>query len=184
MNRSMAACVAMLAMAVQGCSMGGMFGGGDRPAPPPMAATDAADTSAGTQPTPQRQPEMMRLSRFDANTDGLVQKAELEDGLKADFKKDDANGNDALDAAEARALNERLREDPGASPVFDWNGDGRLVYAEFATQWRTLFDRTDRNGDGIVDAEEIKSSGRERKPRPLPQPTFSGKDGRPPGSPN
>ena len=37
------------------------------------------------------------------------------------------------------------------SPVFDWNADGRLVYTEFATQWRTLFDRADRDRNGIVD---------------------------------
>lgn len=176
MNRSVVAAVAVLAIAVQGCSSS-IFGGGEKTAA--TAAAPAADAAA-----PSRPPEMTRLSRFDANTDGLVQRAELEEGLKLDFKKEDANGNETLDPAEARVLNERLRDDPGSSPVFDWNGDGRLVYTEFATQWRTLFDRSDRNGDGTVDADEIKSSGRERKPRALPQPTFSGKDGRPPGTPN
>lgn len=134
------------------------------------------------QPEPNQPPEKARMSRFDVNGDGVVDKAELEATLKADFKKDDTNGNDVLDPLEARELNERLRADSGTSPVFDWNGDGRLVYSEFATQWRTLFDRTDRNGDGIIDADEMKYSGRERKARPLPQPSFSGKDGRPPGS--
>ncbi|NOT42785.1 MAG: hypothetical protein HOP13_20085 [Alphaproteobacteria bacterium] len=167
----MAVCIAALAMAVQGCSSMSVFGGPDRAGP------EAGPTDAAKQP-----PEKARLSRFDTNTDGTVQKAELEETLKGDFKKEDLNGNEALDTAELRALNERLRADPGTSPVFDWNADGRLVYTEFATQWRTLFDRTDRNGDGIVDADEIKFSGRERKPRPLPEPTFSGKDGRPPGS--
>jgi hypothetical protein len=179
MNRSMAALAAALAMTVQGCSM---LGGSEKPATAATAA--AAEAPANGQAAPARQPEMMRLSRFDANTDGMVNRMELEETLKVDFKTEDANGNEALDPAEARVLNERLRDEPGSSPVFDWNGDGRLVYTEFATQWRTLFDRTDRNGDGIVDADEIKSSGRDRKPRPLPQPTFSGKDGRPPGTPN
>lgn len=154
-----------------------MFGGSDRPPGPPPTA------EAGDQAAPQRAPESTRLTHFDANGDGSVQRAELEETLKADFKKDDLNGNEALDPLEARALNERLRDEPGTSPVFDWNADGRLVYAEFATQWRTLFDRTDRNSDGVVDADEIKYSGRERKPRALPKPNFSGKDGRPPGSP-
>jgi hypothetical protein len=175
----MAAFAAALAITVQGCSM---LGGADKPAAVAQAAsTDAPASGKAAAPL---QPEMMRLSRFDANTDGMVKRAELEETLKGDFKKEDANGNDVLDPAEARGLNERLRDEPGTSPVFDWNGDGRLVYSEFATQWRTLFDRTDRNGDDVVDSDEIKTSGRERKPRPLPQPTFSGKDGRPPGSPN
>jgi Ca2+-binding EF-hand superfamily protein len=137
---------------------------------------------AGAQGDAQRQAEANRLARFDENADGSVQRAEMEDTLKADFKKDDLNNNQVLDAIEARALNERLRDEPGTSPVFDWNADGRLVYAEFATQWRTMFDRADRNSDGVIDADELKSIGRERKARELPKPTFSGKDGRPPGS--
>lgn len=160
-----------------------VFGGPEKPAAAPAGASaaDAADVDAAG---PKPPPEKARLSRFDVNTDGTLQKAELEETLKADFKKEDSNGNESLDQSELRVLNERLRADPGTSPVFDWNADGRLVYAEFATQWRTLFDRTDRNGDGVVDPDEIKFSGRERKPRALPEPTFSGKDGRPPGSQN
>jgi EF hand len=175
MNRSMAVFVAVLAMAVQGCSSMNVFGGADTRDVAP-ASTNAPD--AEKPPT-----EKARLSRFDGNKDGLVQKAELEATLEADFKLDDADNNETLDAAEMRVVNERLRADSGMSPIFDWNADGRLVYGEYATQWRTLFDRTDRNGDGVVDADEIKYSGRERKLRPLPQPTFSGKDGRPPGAP-
>ncbi len=169
MNRSIVAVVAALAMSVQGCSM---LGGG-----PPRSA------EGGPQGDAQRQAESNRLARFDENADGSIQRAEMEDTLKADFKKDDLNNNQVLDPNEARALNERLRDEPGTSPVFDWNADGRLVYAEFATQWRTMFDRADRNSDGVVDADELKSLGRERKMRELPKPTFSGKDGRPPGSP-
>jgi hypothetical protein len=175
MNRSIAATLAALAMAVQGCSSMNVFGGSE---PGPAAGAP----SRTEQAEPNKPPEKARMSRFDVDADGTVKKTELEETLKADFKKEDSNGNEALDPTEARVLNERLRGEPGTSPVFDWNGDGRLVYSEFATQWRTLFDRTDRNSDGVVDADEIKFSGRERKPRPLPQPTFSGKDGRPPGS--
>lgn len=170
MNRSIVAVVAALAISVQGCSM---LGGG--PSGPRSAG-------AGAQGDAQRQAESNRLARFDENADGSVQRAEMEDTLKADFKKDDLNNNQALDPIEARALNERLRDEPGTSPVFDWNADGRLVYAEFATQWRTMFDRADRNSDGVIDADELKSIGRERKARELPKPAFSGKDGRPPGS--
>jgi hypothetical protein len=159
-----------------------VFGGGTNK--PAIAAEAPADAGAGSDEQPRKRlPQSMRLARFDGNNDELVTKVELENQLKADFAKEDVNSDATLDPVEARALNERLRAEEGTSPVFDWNADGKLVYAEFATQWRTLFDRSDQNRDGVVDDEELRSSGRERKPRELPKPTFSGKDGRPPGSP-
>lgn len=174
------AAVFALAGLAAGCASLNPFGSSK-----PKAASAAA-VAPGAQPAEppksRRVIEAQPLVRFDANADGMVTRAELEQMLAADFKKEDANGDEVLDVGEARALNERLRGEPGLSPVFDWNADGRLVFAEFATQWRTLFQRADIDGDGTVDEEELSGKRRERKPRPLPEPTFSGKDGRPPGS--
>lgn len=175
-----AVCATVLATGLQGCGMS-LFGSSQKPRPVAPAA-ESGDAKTAEAQKPARQSASMGLKRFDGNADGEVSKNELDTGLQADFKKEDKNGDQALDVTEARALNERLRQEENTSPVFDWNADGRLVFSEFATQWRTLFDRSDRNGDGIIDEEELKSSGRERKPRPLPPPTFSGRDGRPPGS--
>lgn len=151
---------------------------------PKRAAAPAAATEASAEPAPVRRPaESQALVRFDADGNGVVTRAELEQVLTADFKKEDANGDQALDVAEMRALNERIRNEKSSSPVFDWNADGRLDYSEFASQWRTLFQRSDVNGDGVVDEAELQGRKRELKPRPLPTPGFSGKDGRPPGSP-
>lgn len=147
-------------------------------APPAAEAADASKPAP-----PKRQPESMGLQRFDANADGSVVRQELEDTLAADFKKEDANGDQALDVGETRALNERLRKEKSGSPVFDWNADGRLEFTEFASQWRTLFQRSDIDRDDIVDERELNGAVRENKPRPLPKPDFSGKDGRPPGTP-
>ncbi|MCE9524174.1 MAG: hypothetical protein K8S25_17280 [Alphaproteobacteria bacterium] len=143
----------------------------------PLSAAETAAEAA----KPKRVREAEALKRF--STNGDLTKPVLEVGLKADYAKSDLNADGVLDTAETRALNEQLRSERNMSPVFDWNADGRIDYTEFATQWRTLFDRADRNRDGIVDADEIEGSGRDRTPRPLPEPTFSGKDGRPPGSP-
>jgi len=177
--------VAALAAGVftlQACSSLNPFGGSGRK---PAAAPAAEASSPGdlNPVRPRRESEAMRLKRFDVNGDGNVARAELEETLTADFKKDDLNGDGSLDVSEARPLNERIREEKVASPVFDWNADGRIVFVEFASQWRTLFDRADRNRDGIVDEEEMTGRARDYTPRPLPQPGFSGKDGRPPGSP-
>jgi hypothetical protein len=172
MKRATIMAVVALAVALQGCSSMNVFGG---------APKQTAAAPAGEQPK-KRQPQSMRLARFDENQDGTLTKAELEAMLQVDFKKEDANQNQMLDTAELRVLNERLREEDGTSPVFDWNADGRLVYAEFATQWRTLFDRSDRNQDGVVKESEMSTVPIERKPRLPPPPTFSGSNGRPPGS--
>ena len=169
MTRSIAVSMAVVAVALQGCSSMNVFGGHHEPA---LAATPAAAPDAAAAPK-KRAPESARLARFDANGDGQVTKAELDAVLKADFANEDANKNGVLDTSEARTLNDRLRVQEGASPVFDWNGDGQLVFAEFATQWRTMFDRADRNQDGVVDEDELKGSGRgDRAPRPLPKPGF------------
>lgn len=173
------AAVFALAAVAAGCASLNPFGSSKPKAAP---ATAAAGAQPAEPPKSRRVVEAQPLVRFDANTDGMVARAELEQMLTADFKKEDANSDEVLDVGETRALNERLRGEPGLSPVFDWNADGRLVFAEFATQWRTLFQRADVDGDGTVDEEELSGKRRERKPRPLPEPTFSGKDGRPPGS--
>ena len=169
------------AVALQGCSSLNPFGGSERK---PGAATAAETSSPGdlNPPRAKRASEAMRLQRFDAGGDGTVARAELEEMLTADFKKEDANGDGSVDVTESRQLNERIREEKIASPVFDWNADGRIAFVEFASQWRTLFDRADKNRDGVVDEEEMTGRARDYKPRPLPQPGFSGKDGRPPGS--
>lgn len=176
MKRATILAVAALAAGLQGCSSTNLFGG----AQPAVTAADAA--APGAEQPKRRQPQSMRLARFDENQDGTLTKAELETTLQADFKKEDVNQNQMLDTVEARVLNERLREEDGTSPVFDWNADGKLVYAEFATQWRTLFDRSDRNHDGVVNSNEMSTVPVERKPRLPPPPTFSGAGGRPPGS--
>jgi Ca2+-binding EF-hand superfamily protein len=181
MKRSLALS-GLLAVLISACSSLNPFGGSDeKPAVAPPAA--GAEGAPGEQSAPRKRArESEKLVRFDVNGDGAVANAELEETLMADFKKEDANGDEVLDVGETRKLNERLREEKSASPVFDWNADGQLVYTEFASQWRTLFQRADVDRDGIVDSEELTGQVRERTPRPLPKPEFSGKDGRPPGS--
>lgn len=168
-----------LILVLGACSSLNPFGS----SPKTAASAEAKAATSGEPAKPKREPESTKLARFDANDDGMVASAELEAGLAADFKKEDANGDDALDVVEARALNERIRKEQSASPVFDWNADGRIAYIEFASQWRTLFQRSDVDSDGVVDGKELQGRRRERTPRELPKPTFSGKDGRPPGSP-
>lgn len=118
------------------------------------------------------------LAAFDRDSNGIVPKAELEAGIVAQFRKDDLNGDGHLDATETRAVNDRLMADPGGSPVIDWNADGKVLVQEYASQWRTQFERSDVNGDGTVDAEERAGRARVRTPPPLPQPELGGYQGK------
>ena len=103
-------------------------------------------------------------------------KAELEAGVIGLFKRDDTDGDGFLNAAEVRAVNDRLVAEtgPGATPVIDWNADGRVNAQEYGAQWRTLFDRSDVNGDGVIDPRERAGRVKPRKARPLPEPSFGG----------
>jgi Ca2+-binding EF-hand superfamily protein len=178
MSRVYVACAVAAGLSLlQACSLNPF---GKAEVGPSYGTTPAA---AGSSAGPKRVRESAALKRFDGDTNGSVTRSELEATLTADFKKEDVNADEQLDTGETRALNERLRQQANMSPVFDWNADGRLVYAEFATQWRTLFDRADRDRNGVIDAEELEGNVRDYTPRTLPPPTFSGKDGRPPGSP-
>lgn len=146
-----------LALALGGCSGGmGLFGGEDKPVAGP--------------------PRVDGFTPFDTDADGLIQKAELDAGVQRLFKADDSNGDGILDGTEVRAVNDRLIAERGAAatPLIDWNADGRVDTQEYGAQWRTLFDRADANGDGIIDGRERAGRVKQRKARPTPEPSFGG----------
>jgi Ca2+-binding EF-hand superfamily protein len=148
-------------------------------------ALQACSTSTGVQaraPETPRYPDSMDLKSFDNNGDDTLVRGELEDGLKQKFGAFDANSNGTLEPSEVRSFNDSLRAKPDVSPVIDWNADGKIVLAEFASQWRTMFERADIDRNGAIDPEELAGKVRENKPRKLPPPTFGDYSGRRPGS--
>lgn len=159
--------LAAATIVLQGCSMS-LFGS-EKPKPAPALASaaapaPAADTSA------QAPEDEFALSTFDSNKDGVLAKDELEAGLKAIFAKADTSGDGVLSASEIRPINDKLLAVQGNSPVIDWNADGKIDMTEFASQWRTKFERADVNGDGTLDEKEMAGRAKVRTPRPLPQP--------------
>ena len=110
-------------------------------------------------------PPVELLQRYDANHDGVLTRAEMEAGLKADFEAADTNHDGRLDSDEAAAVNhQRWTEDAStASTIVDWNHDGYVDFREFAGTARSLFDQLDRDGDGKLDPKEWWPVGRDKK---------------------
>ncbi|MBV9063065.1 MAG: EF-hand domain-containing protein, partial [Alphaproteobacteria bacterium] len=82
-----------------------------------------------------------------------------------DFAKADAKHTGCLDAEEARAVNEqRWQQDQSTySPLVDFKGDGCIDFDEFAATVHSLFDQMDANGDGKVDAKELRPAHRRER---------------------
>ena len=155
----------MLTM-LQACGVS-LFGGGDTGAPVAGVTPSASPAPLAEAPTDDE-----GLGSFDSDRDGIVMKTELETGLIATYKKDDTDGDGSLSAVETRAVNDRVMQESDATPVIDWNADGKVLMQEYASRWRTMFDRSDINRDGMVDAKELAGLVRARKIRPLPEPGF------------
>lgn len=97
------------------------------------------------------------LTKYDANHDGTVTKAELEAGLKAEFAAADTNHDGCLTPDEVAAINEKRIQEQGSTstPLIDWNQDGCVDFNEYAGTARSLFTEMDRNEDGKLDPKEL-----------------------------
>lgn len=153
---------------LQGCSMS-LFGS-ESPRPAVATSQTAAAVDQSSAATPAKVDDILGLDTFDADKDGVLTKAELEAGLLVLFKKTDASGDGSVSSSEVRPLNDTLLSVPNGSPIIDWNADGRIDMPEFASQWRTKFDRADIDRDGVLDERELAGRVRAHKPRELPQP--------------
>ncbi|MEI9993280.1 MAG: hypothetical protein WDM91_01695 [Rhizomicrobium sp.] len=108
------------------------------------------------------------VARHDSNGDGTVTREELEAGLKQDFWQADTNRDGRLDPDEVAAANQRRikLDQTAAIPLIDWNSDGYVDFAEFASGVRSQFDQLDQNGDGKVTPEEFRAGGIVTAPQP------------------
>lgn len=96
--------------------------------------------------------------RLDADGDGLLSRAEFVVLRQEMFGRIDADHSQTLTAAEietARAARPAGKRPPKDSHVWaqDANADGLLTLAEY-TSATPVFDRADRNHDGVLDGAE------------------------------
>lgn len=97
------------------------------------------------------------ILKYDADHDGRVTKAELDAGLHADFDRFDTAHAGCLSPDQVAAINaERIRVDQAsATPLQDFQQNGCVDFAEFAAAPASVFAELDRDGDGVVTAQEI-----------------------------
>ena len=98
------------------------------------------------------------LERYDTNRDGTVTRAEMEQGLHAEFTAADVRHTGCLDESEARLVTDRRwqNDQSTASPLVDFKGLGCIDFDEFAATPRSLFEQMDLNDDGKIAPEELR----------------------------
>jgi Ca2+-binding EF-hand superfamily protein len=92
-----------------------------------------------------------------ADKNGVVTRAAIEAGLKADFVAADKNHDGCLDEDEARAVNEARWKVAASttSPLIDFLHNGCIDFDEFAAEPRSLFEQLDKKGDGRLTPQEL-----------------------------
>jgi hypothetical protein len=110
-----------------------------------------------------------RLQPLFGPDDQELTREQMDTALKAEMTKLDSDGNGELSHREVEPMNDALRADnPGASPVTDWNADGRIDEKEFGAGWRTMFELCDRNRSNTVSLRELGFSPHVTPPRTAP----------------
>lgn len=133
------------------------------------ADTSKRDAMLAEKPTGKLNTECARLQPLFAPDGNDLTREKMDAALKVALKKWDTDGSGDLSNSEAQPLNEELRaENVGASPVRDWNADGRIDEKEFGSGWRTMFELCDRNRNDMVSLRELGHSPNVTGPRVAP----------------
>lgn len=108
-----------------------------------------------------------RLEDVDANNDGQITMEEVKARDTAHFAEVDTNNDGFITTDEMSAFHEKKREEMRKMmeakrhqkmlETLDTDEDGKISAAEFSARPHKGFSMADKNGDGVVDAEEIEA---------------------------
>lgn len=98
------------------------------------------------------------LEMFDANNDGKVTQDEIDTTRQTRFKTFDKDGDGTLSLDEFQALwLDTMREHMvDRFQDLDADGDAKVTTAEFGRQLAHMVQFMDRNGDGVIDAADMR----------------------------
>ena len=105
------------------------------------------------------------LETFDADKDGSITQAEV-DQMRADrLKAFDTDGDGMLSLAEYEALwlDAMRKRMVRRFQRHDSDGDGKITTEEFSERTKHMVLRRDRNEDGVLNMEDLKPRGRRGK---------------------
>jgi|SRR5579871_479458 len=121
-----------------------------------LAAGCGNSPQPALSPAQQWHPPAELLEKY-ADKSGVVTRAAIETGLRADFAAADKDHDGCLDENEARAVNDaRWKIAASAtSPLIDFLHNGCIDFDEFAAEPRSLFEQLDKNGDGRLTPQEL-----------------------------
>jgi Ca2+-binding EF-hand superfamily protein len=102
------------------------------------------------------------IFQSDANSDGVLTRAEFDAGRAASFAQLDADNNGQLTREEMRAERGEHRRGRGGHrgggmhslTSADANSDGNITRDEFLARPTQMFDRLDANDDGVISTTE------------------------------
>jgi hypothetical protein len=130
------------------------------------------EASAAGSPSGKLNTECARLQPLFKSDGSELTREQMDAALKLELQKWDKDGSGDLTNSEVQPLNDELRaENVGASPVRDWNADGRIDEKEFGSGWRTMFELCDRNRNNMVSVRELGHSPNVTAPRTAPSET-------------